>query len=508
MSSRLLRLLGVRPNHSFATLDVPVDIRPELAERFRQLRPFDAAEAAFVQALVKKPGRLDRRLEVVLRVALNLARLWVVSGRSGDVVVGPQLGAFRDRIRALTTSMRDDIVIDPAQLGPDAEQLRSLVTAAQDKLLTDHAGRLRKEDLDRELREKALVIALGGGGGCGFVHLGTFSVLESLGLRPHLVTGTSIGAILGMFRARYERFEDDMFRDAINSLSYKRMFRVLDSETRYAMPGALRLQLRTALSSFFLNDSGEPIRLNELKIPLVVQLTGVRRDAAKGVARYEKMFRQELRRGAIGRLLHVRDMVGHGVKFISEMAGTPGALKDISLGGDAHTETFDALDAVGFSAALPALIQYDITRNDPRMRGLVEEVLKRNGVDFLADGGLIANVPARPAWEYVQLGRLGTRNACIVALDCFAPSLGRHMLFLPLQRIAAENVARNRPFAQVTVTYRKTLSPTALVPTPKAIETALRYGRRDLLRVAPLLQKFVEPLTNDATPLALVPSSI
>lgn len=483
-------------------MDVPVDIRPELAERFRQLRPFDAAETAFVQALVKKPGRIDRRHEVVIRVALNLARLWVVSGRNGDVVVGPRLGAFRDRVKTLAASLRGDHLSDPAHVGADAEQLRPLLNEAQDKLLTDHIGHLTREDLDRELRQKALVIALGGGGGCGFVHLGAFAVLETLGLTPQLITGTSIGAILGMFRARYEQFEDDTFRAAIDSLSYKKMFRVLDSETRYAMPGALRLQLRTALSPFFLNDDGEPIRLGELAIPLIVQLTGVRRDAAKGVARYEKMFRQELRRGALGRLLHVRDLVGHGVKFISEMAGTPGALKDITLGGDAHTETFDALDAVGFSAALPALIQYDITRNDPRMRALTEEVLKRHGVDFLADGGLIANVPARPAWEYIQMGGLGTRNACIVALDCFAPSLGRHMLFLPLQRIAAENVARNRPFAQVMLTYRRTLSPTALVPTPKAIETSIRYGRRDALRVAPLLQKFVEPLTNDATPTA------
>ena len=486
--------------HSFGPLDVPPDIRPELAERFRQLKPFDDAEVTLVQALVKKPGRLDRQHEITLRLALNLARLWVLPGRSDEVVVGPRLHVFRDRARQLANSINAAPQLDPKHLGPDAEHLVPLLAEAQDKLLADHADAIAREDLDRELRRKALVVAFGGGGGCGFVHLGAMSVLEALSLRPRLIAGTSVGAILGMFRARDARFDDDVFKAVTHGLSFKKMFRILDSDTRYAMPGALRLHLRTALGSYFTNERGETTTLADLPIPFLAQVTGVRRDAAKGAARYEQMFRKELRRGAIGRLLHVRDMVGHGVKFISEMAGTPGALKDITLGSEAHTETFDVLDAAGFSAALPALIQYDITRNDPRMRTLVEDVLRRSGVDFLADGGLTANVPTRAAWEYVQSGRLGTRNACIVGLDCFATSFGRHMLFLPLQRIAAENVARNRPFAHLMFTYRRTLSPMQLVPSAKVMEAAIRNGRREFVRVGPFLRKFVEPLNDQMVP--------
>ncbi len=489
-------------------MDAPPDIRPELAERFRQLKPFDDAEVTLVQALVNKPGRLDRRQEVTVRLALNLSRLWVLPGRSGDVVVGPRLASFRERVRRLAHSMRQDRHLDPQRLGADAEQLRPLLLKAQDKLLSDHVGAFDREDLDRELRSKALVLALGGGGGCGFNHLGTFSVLESLSLRPRLIAGTSIGAILGMFRARDQEFRNEMIRDVSQSLSFKKMFRVLDSETRYAMPGALRLHLRTALSSFFVGDGGSTMSLRELAVPFLVQVTGVRRDAAKGAARYEEMFRREIRRGAIGRLLHVRDMVGHGVKLITEMASTPGALKDIILGSEASTDGFDVIDAAGFSAALPALIQYDITRNDPRMRALVETVLRRRGVDFLADGGLIANVPVRAAWEYVQAGRIGTRNASVVGLDCFAPSLGRHMLFLPLQRIAAENVARNRPFAQLMFTYRRTLSPMTLVPTPRVMEAAIRNGRREFVKVGPFLKKLLEPLIDHTTPTGTVKPAI
>lgn len=490
----LSRLLASKTPPSLAALAAPPDIRPDLAERFRQLEPFDHAERLLVQALVNKPNQLERRHEITLRIALNLARLWIIHSRGQDLAVGPFLGSFRERVRRLAATLQPSL--DPQTLGSDAVQLHPHLTEAQDKLLARHVGRLSREELDRELRSKALVLALGGGGGTGFVHLGTFSLLEELGVRPRLVAGTSIGAILGAFRARELGYEDDTFEKVSNSLSFKKMFGVLDSGTRYAMPGALRLHLRTALSSFFLNEVGETKRLDELEIPFITQVTGVRRDAARGIARYEKIFRQELRSGAIGRLLHVRDLVGHGVKFITELAGTPGALKPIVLGSDRGTEAFDALDAAGFSAALPALIQYDITRPDARMHRMIELVLRRSAVDFLADGGMIANVPARAAWEYVQSGRLRTRNACIVGLDCFAPTFGRHILFLPLQRIAAETVARNRPFSQLMFTYRRTLSPTVLVPSVKAVQTAVRNGRREFSRVAGLLLKFVEPLTE------------
>lgn len=383
-------------------------------------------------------------------------------------------------------------------LGSDAEQLRPLLDEVQGKLLSTFGGQLGYDDLDRELRNKALVLAVGGGGGCGFVHLGSFGVLETLGLTPALIVGTSMGAIVGMFRARDRHFSQSIVSAVTDGLSFRKMFGVLDRQTRYAMPGALRLYLRTALSSFFTGKEGQMMRLSDLSIPFVAQVTGLRHDAAKGAARYERMFRKELRGGAIGRLLHVRDLVAHGVKLISEMASTPGALKNITLGSDEETLEFDTMDAAGFSAALPAIIQYDITRDDPRMRALVESVLKKNGVEFLADGGLVANVPARAAWEHVQSGRIGTRNACIVGLDCFAPTIGPHMLFLPLQRIAAENVARSRPFAQVMFTYRRPPSPTLLVPSMKAMDAAVRQGRKEFTRVGPVLQKFVEPLHEQA----------
>ena len=177
---------------------------------------------------------------------------------------------------------------------------------------------------------------------------------------------------------------------------------------------------------------------------------------------------------------------------LGRLVATPGAMRAVSLGSDELTRDFDVIDAVGFSSALPAIIQYDVTRDDPRMHDLMRQVLEHNDVDFLADGGIAANVPARSAWEYVQAGHIGTRNVAVLGLDCFAPQIGRNMIFLPLMRLAADNVNKDRAFANLMFTYRKTLSPTSLVPRAGALQQALRNGKEELSEKGPLLQKLLE----------------
>lgn len=473
-------------------LAVPPDIRPDLAERYRQLRPFDEAEMALVEALVARPDRLSRPHEVILRRALNLARLWIVPGDAGDVVVGPQLSAFRDVVKRVADSIRDRTDLDPQSLAADADALEPALRREQASLLSQTLGRLSPTALEREISTKSLVLAVGGGGGCGYVHLGAFSLLESLGIRPKLVAGSSIGSILGLFRARDMDFRESTVTAVTSQLTFSSMFRVLDAETRYAMPGALRLYLRTALARYFESPQGGTMRLNDLSVPFICTVTGVRREAVRQVRHYEKLFRKELRRGALGRLLHVKDLVTNIVAFLSELVATPGAMRAVSLGSDELTRDFDVIDAVGFSSALPAIIQYDVTRDDPRMHDLMRQVLEHNDVDFLADGGIAANVPARSAWEYVQAGHIGTRNVAVLGLDCFAPQIGRNMIFLPLMRLAADNVNKDRAFANLMFTYRKTLSPTSLVPRAGALQQALRNGKEELSEKGPLLQKLLE----------------
>lgn len=458
------------------------------------MRPFDEAETSLVRALVDRPNRLAQEQEHALRWALNLARLWILETEDGPLVVGPKLAAFRERLRPLALDLARGRISDPGRLAGEAIRIRREADAATQRLLVELHGRLGPEDLERELRRKALVLVLGGGGGCGYLHLGVFALLEELGLRPDLIVGASMGSVLGLFRAREQSFREDQLRSVTYQLSYRRMFRLLDTRTRYAMPGALRLHLRGTLAPLFVGDTGETMRIAELKIPFVSVVTGLHRESMRDVQRYERMFLAQLRKGAFARLLHVKDLIQNVSALFQELYSTPGALTEVPLGHDDRTLDFDVIDAVGFSAAVPAILQYDITREDQRMHDLMRSTLDYYGVDVFADGGLVANVPARTAWEHIQLGRLKQRNSFILGLDCFAPQLARNVLFVPLQRVAAQNVARNEPFAQLLIRYRRVPPPTALVLKPQGVTSAFEHGRGELGPYKAFLKKIMAPL--------------
>ncbi len=55
------------------------------------------------------------------------------------------------------------------------------------------------------MRERQFGIALGGGGSRAFVHLGVLARLEEAGLRPAVLSGSSMGAVLGALYARDPR---------------------------------------------------------------------------------------------------------------------------------------------------------------------------------------------------------------------------------------------------------------------------------------------------------------
>ncbi|NJK89032.1 MAG: patatin-like phospholipase family protein [Myxococcales bacterium] len=173
-------------------------------------------------------------------------------------------------------------------------------------------------------------------------------------------------------------------------------------------------------------------------------------------------------------------MVSGLTRLLSYLISTPGALHPISLGTDELSREFDAVDAAGFSSALPAVIQYDINRTDRRMQEVIGAIMKREGVDALADGGLVSNVPAQTAWEMVQSGQIGSRNAFILGFDCFAPLIGANLLFLPLQRIAADNVRRNRSFAHTIFSLRRVPGALAVLPRMRDVEQAVRLSRDEL----------------------------
>ena len=183
----------------------------------------------------------------------------------------------------------------------------------------------------------------------------------------------------------------------------------------------------------------------------------------------------------------------------------PRVVKEIVLGGDELTRDFNALDAAGFSAAIPGVLHYDVTHDDPHMNGILSKLMERDDVTALVDGGAANNVPARSAWQQVRDGRIGTRNCYYLAFDCFQPQWGPgHIWIQPLTRALALQVAANERHAHQRLEFRKTLSPINLLPRPDDLDRAVGWGRSQMASELPRLQKFFErvrwmPPTRDGS---------
>ena len=101
-------------------------------------------------------------------------------------------------------------------------------------------------------------LALGGGGGRGWAHVGVARALEEAGMRPSLIVGTSMGAIVGAGLAA------GFTPDAIEQVGLRTpVYRLLGRRARMAMfdPRPLLERLAEAL--------GDPL-MEELPIPFAV----------------------------------------------------------------------------------------------------------------------------------------------------------------------------------------------------------------------------------------------
>lgn len=65
----------------------------------------------------------------------------------------------------------------------------------------DKASKMPTQTTTLKAREPVIAIALGGGGAKGFAHIGVLKVLESHGIKPKIVTGTSAGSFVGSIYA-------------------------------------------------------------------------------------------------------------------------------------------------------------------------------------------------------------------------------------------------------------------------------------------------------------------
>ena len=463
------------------------------ADQHHEIRaPLDALEAEIVHRDLGVPGEAPEGDVAALRYVVSLARLTVVQNEAGeDIQVADTLAPHRWRV---LEALRPHLESEGVGLGGALRALPELLGATREaRSLLLEPGTLDRDSLEREITEKKLVVVAGGGGGCGYGYGGAYTLLHRSGLQPELIAGTSMGALMGLFRARLRVFDGAPMVAAAESLSWQKVFRILDLDSRYGLPATLRLYLRAAIGHLFQNRDGSPMCFADLGIPMLVVVTGITVDGLKhDLDWYEHFFDDAFRPGRVFKRSRVARL-GRVVGILREMMSNPENLREIVFGSDELTRQADVIDIVGFSSAIPGLIHYDIYRDDDRMRRLLDRLYGEQGITRLLEGGLVNNLPCRLAFEEVMRGRIGTRNHFTLALDCFAPGR-QNFVFAPVMQLVRSNVSRNTPYAHHVHNMKRRLNPLNLVPPIESMERAMHWTMEELSPTIPTIQAMCRTL--------------
>lgn len=464
-------------------------------------------ENRLIEALVDARAPLPPEREGLLRYALSLARLETFqpgAAREGERIERPDVtirSEAHEKFRRLVLARLAGPLL--SELTP-RRRLRAAdeaihffqdrLSEAREDILRNHANDFSRDELDDEISIKSLVNVGGGGGGAGYVYVGAYDVLQNAGIIPRFLMGSSIGAMLGLFRAKTRWADLDEYIALGNRLRPEEVFRVISMKANYGLPGVFRLFLHSGLGPTFRHPTGESYTLADLEIPFEPIVAGIRRGSLGAeFDEYAKTHHLpgDKRPGPLELRAQLASQVVRLVGFAN-----PRVVKEIVLGADELTREFDAIDAAGFSAAVPGILHYDIARKDYRMRAICGELLRREDVVALVDGGLANNVPAKTAWRRVREGRIGTRNAYILAFDCFHPQLSPgHIALHPLEAVIQLQVALNRRYWNRKINFTPTLSPMSVLPSPRKLNRAIEWGRSTMLVHLPYVAKALEPIT-------------
>lgn len=461
-------------------------------------RPFDELEARVVQLALDTRDLTegDRARVDAIRYGLSFARLTQLQNPDGlEVDLDGPLSAFANQMLEL---------VRPRTLG--ARHVHGVLAAADEVVRRTRATRaallgtlpVQRDALEAEVTTRQLVVASGGGGGAGYVYPGAYDVLDRAGLEPSLMVGTSIGALMSMFRARRRRFDLAALVAAARALAWGKVFKVLHGEHRYGIPATLHLHLHDALGALFQEEGGPHgpryMTLAETEIPMFSVVTGITVDAlAHGLDTYSHYMDGTV---ADGSTFQRARTALKTLEIVREFMGRRDALHEIVLGRTPGTAGFDVLDAAGFSAAIPAVIHYDVLRDDPHMTSVLDALYADYGISRLGEGGMVSNVPARIAWETAVSGWLGPRrNVFVLALDCFAPSALTRPAWLVFQQLVrSSNVNADRQFSDAYLAFPKTLSPLNLVPPLTDAMDAIRWGREAMQPLMPFVTEMMRPI--------------
>ncbi len=428
-----------------------------------------------VRGMVDGSLILNSKDESVLRWALSLGRVSKVLGDK-PVEIGPGTDIYRTKLFGLLTNAPNWSGIKEC-----IPAIYKLALSEQQELLALYGSRLDVKALEDAVSKRPLALALGGGGGTSFVFTGAFAALHEAGIIPDAIAGSSMGAVLGLYRAKYREFDLDRLKSLAGPTVWSRLTQNGEQGSRFGLSASFRLNLHDVFGLEF-QKGNRTMYLSELEIPLRVTLAGMSDQDVQKLPQTQWLEEEETvnasqlkkrEQGIIQALLQVATK----------------SLKAIYLGGDDLTKDFDVLDAVGFSAAVPGLFHYDVLRNDPHMVPLIREVMHQHGVSRFLDGGFVDNLPAAQAQSCLT-------DPFVLALDGFSPNWKRHWLFLPLMRIAAESSKEGYKTAHLTIAYQRVLSPINIVPSPIELTRAIENGYKETIPHLPFIKKMLGPIPN------------
>ena len=461
--------------------------------RIRELKGF---ERRLIKLLVDQPGVLHPRHEALFRYALALAQMNLFRTPSGDdVSVAEQVdGLRRWMIESILPLIPDGADADIHTLREMAPILALRTDRTRQALLDRHQDAFGPVELDEELRQKRLVLVLGGGGGAGLVHLGVFALFKELGISPEFIVGSSMGSVMGLLRAIDQSYDPVATALALpGDMDYNAVFRPFTGYSRFGFPGAFHMNLLRVARQFFLELLGDPdVRFDALPIPLEIVACGIRR----GYDIDEEEYRQPDVDASSMSPLAMANKLKYFFRAVRELSRNPRFLTQVVFGKEPETKRFPVIEAVGFSCAVPGLLHYDIFHDDPDTIDPLEAVFDRHQLLRLCDGGVINNVPSKVAWDSVQSGKIGHRNTFIVAFDAFAPvTRGRNLIWIPIQQIARPPVLANRPYSDYHKTFRNPPNPLQIIINSYSrLKTIVSGARTELEADIPYIQKAFEAL--------------
>ncbi len=457
--------------------------RADVERDERERLQIQRMERTLVCAHMQAPSVLPSADYECLRYALGLARLHVFRPASGstDVTVdATQIAPLRawllehlyDRLRGSAT-VEEKLIYCQDAVAP----LRARCIALRRTLLASHANDFDAAALDREAGRRALVVVAGGGGGAGYVYAGAFARMMEDNLIPDYIVGNSIGAILGLFRAQRRHGDVNEYLDFARPLKNGDIFSAGRRRQQFCLPGLLHLHLRALHERMSTGDLRRPLRLDEMEIPLDLVVAGIRRRP------YERLA-GDLRSPTSGadRWLPMWMRVAARFTRILQFFSAD-VVEPIVLGRDSETRAVHAVDAAGFSAAVPTILQYEPGPRAGVTREIFAELMAKRELAAIVDGGVADNVPARAAWQGVAAGRAAsaTRNAYYLAFDCFFPRVDAKNLWLwPITQTVQMQMRINRVYADTIVRFDQTLSPLNIVPGGHALDLAVGWGYQQM----------------------------